>query len=252
MYFASKLSRIVNTALDAYYAANYIYTPDTVLKIYKDYQGWYAEAQENFYLEPSSVPQVLALHFWYHARVIALLKPLFHSNVPNTGFDPREVCRTSATTIAHLFRCYVNMFHLRGMHNQIGIAMLEACSIHVKFYHSKQHGPKAQECLEKAVGTYELLQSRLPSGGDIVHEIKGLIEASGIDLGPHIGRGVYEPGETLLHPADSVSLNKAEKLEWRDSLEPEPMEVECKPQPPSYDHFYKPQASRQCEFGAIA
>ena len=243
VYLASKLSRIVNTALDAYYAANYLYTPDTVLKLYKDYQRWYEEAQEGFYLETSSVPLVPALHSWYHARVIALLKPLFDSNVSKAGFDLREICRTSATTIDHLFRCHAKMFQLRGMHNQIGIAMLEACSIHVKFYHSKQHGPKAQQCLETAVGTYELLQSRLPSGGDIVHEIKGLIAASGIDLGPHIGRGVYEPDETLRHPADLVTRGTAEKLEWKEPAENESMEVDCKPQRPIYDHFYKPRAT---------
>ena len=237
MYFASKLSRIVNTALDAFYAAKYRYTPDTVFKIYKDYQSWYEEAQEDFHLEVITVPIVLVLYIWYHARVIALLKPLFDSGVANAGFNVQEICRTSATTIDHLFRCHVRTFQLRGMHNQIGVAVLEACSIHVRFYHSKQHGQKAQECLEMAVSTFEDLQSQLPRGGGIVLEIEGLIEASGIDLGPHITRSVYKPGETLLHPVDSMKRNEAEKPEWKASFE------KCKPQRPNYDHFYKPRGT---------
>ena len=238
MNFASRLSKIVNVALDAYYAANYVYTPETMLKIYKEYQSWYEELQVELPIETGSPPHVFSLHMWYHSCVINLLRPILETEPPSTSIDHRDICRHAALTISHLFRCYVNFFQLRGLHNQIGIAMLEACTVHVRFLlYSIQYGPKARECLEQAIGTYELLQSRIPLGGAIVHEITGLIDASGVNLGPHIG--LYDDEDALRHPIDHVN-RPAEKLEWKDP-EIGPIEVKRKPQILKYDHFYKPK-----------
>ena len=246
MNFASRLSKIVNIVQDACHAAKYVYAPETILKIYKEYEVWHTELEEELPLETGSPPHIVALHMWYHSRVISLLKPILETELPPANINCLDVCRQAALSISHLYRCFINMFHLRGLHNQIGIAMLEACSVHVRFvqsseYGSGEHGSKARKCLEQAVGTYSLLQSRFPSGGTIVHEITGLIQSAGINLEPDINFG---PSENLHHPVNVDYVNRRpEKLEWEYPMESDAMEAERKPKTSNYDHFYKPRGT---------